>query len=68
MCIPLCVYKGRHLWPDRVQLWHTHADSCRKANGPNKKLPRVTWEELGGGWIGTKFGTLVRMYVGMNMS
>ena len=46
VCVSVCVsfqaYTRRHLWSNRNQIWHTHADSPRKGSGQNKKLPRVT--------------------------
>ena len=76
-------YTRRRLWSDRDQIWHTHADSPIKGSGTNTNLPRVTqggiWGVLGSqklkmleicqmaGPISTKFGTHVRIHLGMDI-
>ena len=83
VCVSFQAYTRRRLWSDWDQIWHTHADSPRKGSGQNKKLPRVTqggfWGVLGGqrlkmweicqtaGPISTKFGTHMRIHLGMNI-
>ena len=83
VCVSFQAYTRRRLWSDRDQIWHTHADSPRKGSGLNKNLPRVTQGESGGvlggqklkmweicqmaGPIGTKFGTHVRIHLGMDI-
>ena len=83
VCVSFQAYTRRRLWSDRDQIWHTHADSPRKGSGQNKNLPRVTQGEFGGvlggqklkmweicqmaGPISTKFGTHVRIHLGMDI-
>ena len=77
------VYTRRRLWSDQDQIWHTHAYSPRKGSGQNKKLPHVTQGGIVGvlegqklkmweicqtaGLISTKFGTHMRIHLGMNI-
>ena len=83
VCVSFQAYTRRRLWSDRDQIWHTHANSPRKGSGQNKNLPRVTQGEFGGvlggqklkmweicqmaGPISTKFGTHVRIHLGMDI-
>ena len=83
MCVYFQAYTRRRLWSDRDQIWHTHAYSPRKCSGQNKKLPRVTQGGIVGvlegqklkmwqicqtaGLISTKFGTHMRIHLGMNI-
>ena len=83
VCVSFQAYIRRRLWSDRDQIWHTHADSPRKGSGQNKNLPRVTqggicvgfrgqkfkmWEICQmAGPISTKFGTHVRIHLGMDI-
>ena len=52
VCVSFQAYTRRHLWSNRNQIWHTHADSPRKGSGQNKKIALCdlggTWGVLGG--------------------
>ena len=79
---PIGTKFGTHVrngWINWHQLWQTRADSSRNGNGRNKKLPHVTLGAFGvrkskiwnnyqtSGPIGTKFGTHVRIHLGMDI-
>ena len=83
LCVSFRAYRRCHLWSDRDQIWHTHADSSPNGSVLNKNQPRVTQGGLGGfkgvrkskiwnnyqtdGPIGTKFGTHGRIHLGMDI-
>ena len=51
LCVSFRAYRRRHLWSDRDQIWHTHADSSPNGSVLNKNhpaLPRGVWGVLGG--------------------
>ena len=48
LCVSFRAYRRRHLWSDRDQIWHTHADSSPNGSVLNKNQPRVTQGGLGG--------------------
>ena len=82
VCVSIPSDTRPRLWSDRDQIWHTHADSPRKGSGKNKNLPVSRRGNLGGfrgseienveicqmaGPISTKFGTHVRIHLGMDI-
>ena len=83
VCVSFRRYTRRRLWSDRDQIWHTHADSSPNGSELNKNQPRVTQGGFGGfqrvrnskiwnncqtgGPIGTKFGTRLRIHLGMDI-
>ena len=83
VCVSFRRYTRRRLWSDRDQIWQTHADSSPNGSELNTNQPRVTQGGFGGfqrvsnskiwnnyqtgGPIGTKFGTRLRIHLGMDI-